>query len=65
MKIKHPSLDLEQAVMIYAHELSNLLYPVNLKETESDMQSLYPFFKQKLDNLLLELRIEINENLYN
>jgi tRNA/rRNA methyltransferase len=65
MKTTYPSLNLAQAVMIYAYELSNLLDPIKTEETASEIESLYPVFKQKLDNLLLELRIEKNENLYN
>ena len=64
MKTKYPSLNLSQAAMIYAYELSKLnIETLQKKESVAD-EIVFPVFKQKLDSLLLEMRIEKNENLY-
>ncbi len=64
MKSAYPSLNLAQAVMVFTYELSklNLTEKKSMKEPVNEM--LYPAFKEKLDSLLRDLRIDRNTNLY-
>jgi tRNA/rRNA methyltransferase len=64
MKTKYPSLNLAQAAMIYAYEISKLNLQTSQEIEPLVEKKVFPVFKQKLDSLLLELRIEKNENLY-
>lgn len=64
MKTKYPSLNLAQAIMVFAYELSKINIQTSTKEEPIVEQQTFPVFKQKLDFLLLELRIEKNKNLY-
>jgi len=64
MKTKYPSLNLAQAAMVYAYELSKLNLLSSSEYESLTENKAFPIFKQKLDSLLLEIRIERNENLY-
>jgi tRNA/rRNA methyltransferase len=61
----YPSLNLAQAVMIYAYELSGL----NLKSQKQGANLLdektYKIFKEKLETGLRKLEIDQNPNLFN
>lgn len=64
MKTVYPSLNLAQAVMIYAWELSKLSFPgktLNVSREEDEFRSL----KKKVSEFLKENQIDRNQVLYN
>lgn len=64
MKSTYPSLNLAQAVMIFAYELSNSnIYPDKLTKPNIN-DAVYKTLKTKLKELLREINIDQNSNLY-
>ncbi|MCB2219298.1 MAG: tRNA/rRNA methyltransferase [Bacteroidetes bacterium] len=64
MKTSYPSLNLAQAVMVFAWELSGLKTLAETKETGKEKPH-YPIFRKKLIQLLERTEIDQNINLYN
>jgi tRNA/rRNA methyltransferase len=64
MKTRYPSLNLAQAVMVFAWELSGL-DSLQKAQRHDDKKPHYPIFQEKLIHLLINTEIDQNVNLYN
>jgi len=65
LNTKFPSLNLSQAVMVYAYELSFLLKKnKNIKRKESNYISQHALLKEKIKKLLIELDYSLQNPIY-
>lgn len=66
MKTKYPSLNLAQSVMVFAYELSGLAVKCEPGPNRQKIKNpAYPKFKARLDELLCEINIRRDSNIYN
>jgi len=64
MKTEYPSLNLSQAVMIFAWELSKLKMKLHPDENHETSSFLYSTFRNKIETTLNDLTINQNPSLY-
>jgi tRNA/rRNA methyltransferase len=64
MKNLYPSLNLAQAVMVFAYELSEINLPANSKN-ENRNSATYAALKTKSGKALAEIKFEPSSNIYN
>ena len=65
MSITYPSLNLSQAVMIYAYLLTDVSQQMDEYEKGTQIPSSYPPLKKRVRNILDQTRIKENQTLYN
>ena len=65
MNASYPSLNLSQAVMIYAYLLSEFSQTQGKKSGRNDQPPSYPHLKEKVEKILGQTRIKENMTLYN
>jgi tRNA/rRNA methyltransferase len=65
MRRKYPSLNLSQAVMIYAYSLSALAFSPKKRKTIVPEVAKYTIMKEELEKMLLQSGLSPDYNLYN
>ena len=64
LRTTYPSLNLAQAVMIFAYELSDIHAMLDFESDSGIQKSTYKIFRERLEAYLKTLAVDKNENLY-